>query len=422
MNSIEHSSFFSRGIRLIAILLLAFLIFSCQDQISDFSSEESPHLLDFGHTSPADFRGADRYIVVFDRQQVPAHQVESTLRELTNRFTFQPDFVYQHTISGFAGAFSPRDVQALRDDDRVLRITRDIEISLFPDPQHHQPDHGGGPPDRNNGDDNGDEEEETTQVIPWGIDRVGGPLARSGNFAWVIDTGIDLDHADLNVNTDYGKNCVTRGRNSFHDGNGHGTHVAGTIAAIYNTIDVVGVTESTELVPARVLDNSGSGFLSWIICGVDHVGGNFKSGDVANMSLGGRSTNTSLDEAVVAAAQAGVLFSIAAGNSGDDASEFTPARTGNQHDNIFTIAAINQNDAMPSWSNFGDPVSYAAPGVGILSTKRNGGTEKMSGTSMSAPHVAGLLLLNQLCDDGTVEGTEYKIAYWCKDDALAVAK
>ena len=417
----------SFSLNLLPVILLSILLFACQDQVSMFGPEKSPDTPNFDATTQTTAHGTGHYIVVFDRQQVPADAIGSVLSELSHRYQFQPEFVYQHALAGFAGALSPRHVEALRADQRVLRVSPDVKISLFPEPQHHRPNHGGGPPDNGNGDDpddgNDEEEEETTQVTPWGIERVGGPLAESGNRAWVIDTGIDLNHADLNVNTELGKNCVPRGNNTFDDGNGHGTHVAGTIAAIDNTIDVVGVTESTEVVPVRVLDNSGSGQLSWIICGVDHATDNFNTGDVANMSLGGRTTNTSLDDAVRYAADKGLLFAIASGNSGDDASNFTPARTGNQHENIYTIAAIDQNDNMPSWSNFGDPVSYAAPGVGILSTKRNGGTETMSGTSMSAPHVAGLLLLGQLCDDGTVTGTdrgEYSIAYRCNDSESLV--
>jgi subtilisin family serine protease len=354
--------------------------------------------------------------VVVDQDEISEEEKGTVVSQLAASHGFQPNFTYQHSIVGFAAVLSDGQVEALRADRRIKSVSPDVKISLYPEPNHHRDDHDGGPPE------GGDDDDDTSnQVTPWGIDRIGGPLVQSSNRAWVIDTGIDLDHRDLNVNTTLGKNCVKRGKDSFDDGNGHGTHVSGTIAAIDNTVDVVGATENTELVPVRVLDNSGSGFLSWISCGVDHEAANFGSGDVANMSLGGKTDNTDLDDAVIAAADDGLLFSIAAGNNGEDASLYTPARTGDDHSNIYTVAAIDQDDNFTSWSNFGDPVSFAGPGVNVLSTKKGGGTEEKTGTSMSAPHVSGLLLLNQLCDDGTVTGTdgqEYFIPFRCNDDDL----
>ena len=402
-------------------LILPLFFTSCDDQSSLIGPDQKSGVVESQISSKASSQQPQNYIVVFHRNQVPGNQVGRAVSELARAHGIQPDFLYQHSISGFAATLPDVRVQALMADRRVKSVTPDVEISLFPGPAHHRPDHCGGPGNSCNDPDNGDDGEESNQVIPWGIERVGGPLEKSSNRAWIIDTGIDLNHMDLNVNTNLGKNCVPRGRNTFNDEQGHGTHVAGTIAAIDNNVDVVGVSESTEVVPVRVLDNSGSGQLSWIICGVDHVAGNFSKGDVANMSLGGRTTNTSLDDAVIAAADLGVLFSIASGNSGADARDFTPARTGGMHDNIYTIAAIDQNDQFTSWSNFGEPVSFVGPGVAILSTKRGGGTEEKTGTSMSAPHIAGLLLLDRLCFDGTVKGSDgadYKIAYQCGDEVL----
>jgi subtilisin family serine protease len=133
---------------------------------------------------------------------------------------------------------------------------------------------------------------------------------------------------------------------------------------------------------------------------------------VANMSLGGP-VSTALDNAVTNAAGKGIKFTIAAGNSGDNAANYSPARV--NHPNVYTISAIASNNCMPSWSNWGNPpVDWAAPGVSILSTKKGGGTTTMSGTSMAAPHVAGILLLGNITQNGSAcndpDGNPDKIA------------
>ena len=125
----------------------------------------------------------------------------------------------------------------------------------------------------------------TPQVTPWGVHRVGGPVDVTGLTAWVIDTGIDLKNQDLNVDVARSANFVLQGKNSPDDGNGHGTHVAGTIAAIDNNCDVVGVAAGATVVAVRVLNNAGSGSYSGVIAGVDYVAANANSGDAANMSL-----------------------------------------------------------------------------------------------------------------------------------------
>ncbi|MFC6981324.1 S8 family serine peptidase [Microbulbifer taiwanensis] len=123
--------------------------------------------------------------------------------------------------------------------------------------------------------------------MPWGIGRVGGPVDGSGRDAWIIDTGIDLNHADLNVDGSRGFSAFTSGPNAgVDDGHGHGTHVAGTVGAIDNGIDVVGVAANATVIPVKVLDRRGSGTTSGVIAGVDYVGANAASGDCANMSLG----------------------------------------------------------------------------------------------------------------------------------------
>lgn len=244
-----------------------------------------------------------------------------------------------------------------------------------------------------------DNDDEFDQVTPWGIERVGGPKDGGGRHAWVIDSGIDLDHPDLNVG--YGANFVTLGTgDSPDDQHGHGTHVSGTIAAIDNDIDVVGVAAGATVHPVRVLSKSGFGMTDWIVAGIDFVAANASSGDCANMSLGGIGHQDSIHDAVVnAATQHGIRFSLAAGNESDWAEEFEPAHIDAL--NVYTISAIDQNDVFASFSNYGNPpVDFAAPGVSILSTRMGGGVTTMSGTSMAAPHVCGILLFGVPATDG----------------------
>jgi len=231
------------------------------------------------------------------------------------------------------------------------------------------------------------------QVTPWSVTRVGGPVDGSGMTAWVIDTGIDSSHPDLNVDPSRGFSAFTKGKDAgTEDGDGHGTHVAGTIAALDNDIDVVGVAAGATVIPVKVLDSRGSGTISGVIAGVDHVGANASPGDCANMSLGG-GFSAALNDAVEAAAQSsGAYFVVAAGNDGSNANNYSPASANGNR--VYTISATDSNDNMPSWSNYGNPpVDYAAPGVSILSTANGGGTTTLSGTSMASPAACAVIMM-----------------------------
>ena len=241
-------------------------------------------------------------------------------------------------------------------------------------------------------------------TVPWPITRVGGAVDMSGSSkrAFVIDTGIN-QVGDLNIDTGLAANFVTRGKNRWTDGNGHGTHVAGTIAAIDNDCDVVGVAAGATVVPVRTLDKNGSGYTSWIVAGIDYVAAVGNPGDVANVSLGGSGTSAAMEDAVQNAAAQGIAFALAAGNSSSDANNFTPARTNGP--NIYTVSATDIGDNFASFSNFGNPpIDYAAPGVGVESLSHEGGTVTYSGSSMAAPHVAGLLLSGAISTDGYANG------------------
>ncbi|HVK39891.1 MAG TPA: S8 family serine peptidase [Candidatus Kapabacteria bacterium] len=321
-----------------------------------------------------------RYIVVLNNS-VSAEKAGDLRAGLMK--TAKVDRVYSHALQGFAGEISEADVARLRVDARVAYIEPDREINLVIAGKPSKPGNGGGG--------------STVQTTPWGITRVGGAGDGVGKVAWIIDTGIDLDHPDLTVDVTRSRTFVS-GTNSADDGNGHGTHVAGTIAAENNTSGVVGVAAGATVVAIRVLSSSGSGTISGVVAGVDHVRANASAGDVANMSLGG-SVSTTLDNAVAALGNAGIKVALAAGNEGDDAIFHSPARVNGT--NIYTVSAIGSTNCLASWSNYGTPVDYAAPGVNILSTWRGGGTNTISGTSMAAPHVAGILLLGTINSDGT---------------------
>jgi subtilisin family serine protease len=291
-------------------------------------------------------------------------------------------FVYGTAIKGFSVKIPPGQLKKLQDDPSVKYIEENQVVTLvIPEVRiNAKPTKPGS----------------STQTIPWGITRVNGGILGATGKAWIIDTGIDLTHPDLNVNTTLGKSFVDR-VTSPNDDNGHGTHCAGIVAAINNSVGVVGVASGATVVPVKVLNSRGSGSYSAIIAGVDYVKNKAVTGDVANMSLGG-SFSQALNDAVVAAANTGVKFTLAAGNEGVLASTKSPASASvkGDQDNIYTISAMGQGDLWASYSNFGNPpVDYCEPGSSIYSTYKGGGYATLSGTSMAAPHAAGLLLLGQ---------------------------
>lgn len=240
------------------------------------------------------------------------------------------------------------------------------------------------------------------KFIPWGISRVGGPGNGEGKTVWIIDTGVDTDNTDLYIDTDRGRNFVGRAKkpNDFEDKNGHGTHVAGTVAAIDNNIGVVGVAAGATIVPLRVFGASGQGFVDDIVEAVDHAAANYAKGDVVNMSLIAYGQFQSLHDAVLDAAKDGLKFAVCAGNDSDYAGNYDPARV--EHKNVFTVSAIDDKDNFADFSNYGNPpIDYAAPGVGVESYVLNYEIQSWNGCSMATPHVAGIILLGHPKSDGT---------------------
>ena len=305
----------------------------------------------------------DRYIVVFEESvQNPAAVANEHARENG----LQVRFVYTDAIEGYAAVFpNAQALQRVENDPRVAFVEQDQEVRAV------------------------------AQTVPWGIDKIDADLSstKAGNGsgavssvnAYVIDTGIYY-HADLNV---VGHVNPSRASGGNKDCNGHGTHVAGTVAAKDDTSYVVGVAPGVKLTGVKVLNCSGFGSWSGVAAGVDWVTRNAVKPAVANMSLSGGASKA-VDDAVRKSAAGGVFYSIAAGNEGDNACNYSPARAGAGTNNgIMTVAATDSSDGDPSWSNYGSCVDIWAPGVSILSTKKGGGTTTKSGTSMAAPHVAG---------------------------------
>jgi subtilisin len=336
----------------------------------------------------------DQYIVVF---KDTVSDAATKARGLAAQHGLTLQHTYNHALKGFSAVIPSARLARLQADPDVAYIAPDQIVTI------------------------------AAQTLPTGINRIDGERSStvSGDGSGsvdvdvaVIDTGIDIDHLDLNVVG--GKNCST-GR-SYDDGNGHGTHVAGTIAAKDDYNGVVGVAPGARLWAVRVLDNSGRGSWSSVICGVDWVTANAGTIEVANMSLGGGgsepsasgcSTGDALHDAICKSVAEGVTYAVAAGNSSDDASRHVPAA----YDEVITVSALadfdgvsgglgeptcraDEDDSFANFSNYGADVDLIAPGVCINSTWKGGGYNTISGTSMASPHVAGAAALYKANNPG----------------------
>lgn len=343
---------------------------------------------------------ADSYICVFRKGDVAPSSARGAAAEAVRRAGGSLGHVYSTALQGFSVTIPAQAAQALMDrNPNIDWCEQDQEMTLIDGIGAKAPPGGGGG---------------TTQpaeTTPPGITAVkGGQVYTLSGRAFVIDTGIDLTHPDLNAEpaapAGLSRNFVTR-ESSPQDLNGHGSHVAGTIGAIDNAIGVVGVAAGARVIAVRVLNKRGSGSNSDVIAGVDYVAATGRAGDVANMSLGG-SVSTALDTAVLNAS-AVVKFALAAGNETDDANNHSPGRVNGP--NIYTIAAMSWNATSQSgtWASFSNYnpaiVDYIEPGVSILSTWINGGYNTISGTSMATPHMAGILLWGVPKAGGTVTRT-----------------
>ena len=304
-------------------------------------------------TAPA--RGkpiADQYIVVLKPGSAP--------RSLAAMTKVSPKYVYDAVLNGFAAQLNRGQLTALQHNPQVDYIEQDVEVQA-----------------------------DATQTSPtWGLDRIDQrrlPLSGSYTYnraglgvrVYIIDSGIQTSHPDFGgrataVYDAFGGNG--------QDCNGHGTHVAGTVGGAR-----YGVAKGVYLRAVRVLGCNGSGSWAGIIAGINWVANNHVKPAVANLSLGG-GFSASVNTAVTNMINRGVFTAVAAGNSNQNACNFSPASA----PGTLTLAASDRNDLKASFSNYGGCVDVYAPGANISSTWLNGGSNTISGTSMASPHAAGL--------------------------------
>lgn len=337
----------------------------------------------------------DRYIVLFADDNTVQLQnlspgekinfIKNKAKRVAERSGVKAQFIrktFAYGISGFTARMNAAQAAELKTSPEIATVEQDRIIQVEPlevDQLEHQ-----------------------GEVTPWGIKRVGSGAA-TNKTAWILDTGIDLDHPDLNVDISRSKSFICSEVDA-DDYNGHGTHVAGTIGARQNGEGLIGVVPGNSLVGLKVMGADGKGTVADILEALQYVYANAKPLDVVNMSLSGGESKILDSYVLKLAKEKSLLFAVAAGNEAVFAGNSSPQRV--EHPNVFTVSAMDETDTWASFSNFGNgPVDFCAPGAKILSTYHGGRYAVLSGTSMAAPHVAGLLLLNgnRINKDGEVK-------------------
>ncbi len=309
----------------------------------------------------ADSSASDRYIVGLKQaNQVSTQAAVSSLGgEVRHKY---------HLIPAMATRLTAQAAVELASDPNVSYVVPDVRVTAL------------------------------AQTTPWGITRVGAPTVfgagntGAGVKVAVIDSGIDYTHPDLAANYAGGYNFVA-GTASPMDDNGHGTHVSGTIAAINNTIGVVGAAPGVSLYALKVLDASGGGYFSDVIAALQWcVDNNMR---IASMSFGATGNpGTPVQAACDSAYAANVLLVAAAGNSGNGSGSGDNVCYPAKYSSVIAVTATDSSNVRASFSSTGSTAELAAPGVSVQSTVPGGGySSSWSGTSMACPHVSGVAAL-----------------------------
>ena len=317
-----------------------------------------------------------------------APMVRDMARQMGSEYRMRVTHSYQNVLRGFVVRADDRQLARLMMDDRIAYIEEDGVVSI----------------------------DATQNNATWGLDRTDQrdrPLngtyvyntTASNVYTYIIDTGVRSTHNDFGGRVSGGYTAISDGTGP-NDCNGHGTHVAGTVAG-----STWGIAKGARIVPIRVLGCNGSGTNSGVVAGMDWVASNHVKPAVANMSLGG-GASTATDSAVTRMRNAGVTVVVAAGNDNSNACNYSPARSGS----AITVGSTASNDSRSSFSNFGTCVDIFAPGSSITSawSTSNSATNSISGTSMAAPHVAGVAALyladNPSASPAQVESAVYNNA------------
>nr|WP_106779413.1 S8 family peptidase [Lysinibacillus timonensis] len=240
---------------------------------------------------------------------------------------------------------------------------------------------------------------EEVSEVPKSIELIAAPKIwekskGNGITVAILDTGCDVNHPDLSERIIGGRNFTGDDQgdpNIYTDYNGHGTHVAGTIAAIHNGKGVVGVAPEASLLIVKVLDKNGSGQYDWIINGINYAVE--QRVDIISMSLGGSVDVPELHQAIQNAIANQILVVCAAGNEGDGESSSDELAYPACYNEVISVGSINLQRRTSDFSNSNNEVDLVAPGEEILSTFLNGTYARLSGTSMATPHVSGALAL-----------------------------